>query len=119
MAVLTSCGGSGTGDRAQTTATFVPKEATSAGPPRILDPQPQPGKARDVFRGSCGSCHALAAAGADGFVGPSLDDLMPTASQVELAIRNGGAKNEVMPANLLVPRDARRVARYVARAAGR
>lgn len=61
-----------------------------------------------VFSEQCGSGHEPSAAGAHAFVGPSLDELRPSAAQVEAAIKNGGAKN-----------DARRVARYVARLAGR
>ena len=98
--------------------TFVPKTGEDAGPPRVLDPQPIAGAPRAVFAGSCGGCHALRAAEADGFVGPDLDRMRPSAARVRAAIANGGVKNEVMPSNLLVPRDARRVARYVARAAG-
>lgn len=115
--LIAGCGGDGAGPT-QTTATFVPKEGPSAGPPRVLNPQPQPGPTRAVFKEQCGNCHTLAAAGAHGFVGPSLDDLRPTAAQVRTAIRNGGARNEVMPSNLLAGRDAARVARYVARVAG-
>ena len=113
-----SCGGDGS-PTAQTTATFVPKEGASAGPPRLLDPQPQPGPTKAVFKENCGTCHTLAAAGAHGFVGPSLDELRPSAARVRSAIRTGGARNDVMPSNLLVGRDAARVARYVARSAGR
>jgi mono/diheme cytochrome c family protein len=119
--VLTACGGDdGASGGAQTTATFVPKGTTGAAdPPRVLNPQPYAGSPREVFAEACGSCHALQAARANGFVGPDLDELRPSAAQVRSAIATGGARNEVMPSNLLVPRDARRVARYVARVAGR
>jgi cytochrome c6 len=117
-ALAASCGGDDEpADRRVTT--FVPKTSGSAGPPRVLDPQPQEGSARQVFARACGECHALRAAGADGFVGPDLDALRPGAERVRAAIANGGARNDVMPANLLVERDAARVARYVARVAGR
>ena len=38
----------------------------------------------------CGSCHTLAAAGASGGGGPDLDDLMPSVSDVENQVYNGG-----------------------------
>jgi mono/diheme cytochrome c family protein len=118
-AALAGCGGDDAGG-AQTTATFVPKESSGGDdPPRVLNPQPYDGSPREVFAEACGSCHTLRAAEAHGFVGPDLDELRPSAAQVRSAIRTGGARNDVMPSNLLVTRDARRVARYVARVAGR
>lgn len=117
-AIASGCGGDGDPRAGTTAGTFVPKESASAGPPRVLDPQPVPGSPRAVFGESCGGCHALRAAGADGFVGPDLDRMKPGVARVRAAIASGGAKNEVMPSNLLVERDARRVARYVARVAG-
>ena len=118
--LLAACGGDeNSAGGTPTTATFVPKESSGgADPPRVLNPQPYPGSARAAFSEACGSCHTLRAADAHGFVGPDLDELRPSAAQVRAAIANGGARNEVMPSNLLVPRDARRVARYVARVAG-
>jgi hypothetical protein len=119
---LSACGEDeqATGGGPQTTATFVPKEGSGgADPPRVLNPQPQAGPPRAVFAEACGSCHTLRAARAHGFVGPDLDELRPSAAQVRRAIATGGARNDVMPSNLLVPRDARRVARYVASVAGR
>lgn len=38
----------------------------------------------------CGSCHTLKAAGSHGSVGPNLDDLKPSVSDVEQQLRNGG-----------------------------
>jgi hypothetical protein len=52
-----------------------------------------------------------------GTIGPDLDDLHPKRERVLAAIRNGGLGG-VMPAGLLGPRSARRVAAYVARVAG-
>jgi mono/diheme cytochrome c family protein len=116
---LTACGGDEQQAGTPTTATFVPKEGSGADPPRVLNPQPHPGTPRQAFAEACGSCHTLKAAGTDGFVGPDLDELRPTATRVRRAIATGGARNDVMPSNLLIPRDAQRVARYVARVAGR
>lgn len=99
----------------QGSATFAPQdEPGDAGPPRVENPQPQRGSARSVFAHSCGTCHTLAAAGTDSRIGPDLDSLRPTAARVRAAIENGAGN--IMPANLLVPRDARRVARFVAEA---
>lgn len=41
-------------------------------------------------RAGCGSCHALAVAGALGSVGPSLDQLHPPAEAVAAQVRSGG-----------------------------
>jgi mono/diheme cytochrome c family protein len=102
-------------DGDQGTATFSPQEEQGdAGPPRVENPQAQRGSARSVFTHTCGTCHTLEAAGTDSRIGPDLDRLRPTAAQVRAAIENGAGN--IMPANLLVPRDARRVARFVAEA---
>lgn len=37
----------------------------------------------------CGGCHAMAAAGASGTIGPDLDDLAPDAERVRAAVANG------------------------------
>jgi mono/diheme cytochrome c family protein len=43
-----------------------------------------------VFRSAgCGSCHTLAAAGANGTAGPNLDDLAPDQATVETTVRTG------------------------------
>lgn len=124
-AAAVGCGGGGGGDTQEIgfgpgTSTFSPEpDLGSPGPPRIGRPQPQRGPARKVFADSCGSCHTLAAAGTEGRIGPDLDRLAPAAARVVRAIRNGGSGRGVMPANLLTPPDARRVAAYVARVAGR
>jgi mono/diheme cytochrome c family protein len=72
-----------------------------------------------LFAHSCGTCHTLRAARVRGVVGPDLDDAAPlTAEGVREQIRTGTLDSS-MPANLLVGEDADRVARYVARVAGR
>ncbi len=45
---------------------------------------------KDVFTDNCGSCHTLADAASSGSVGPNLDELQPTAAQVETKVRSGG-----------------------------
>lgn len=71
-----------------------------------------------LFTATCGSCHALAAAGSTATVGPGLDDLKPTEEQVLAAIENGGAGSGRMPAGLLSGADAGRVAEFVSGVAG-
>lgn len=68
-----------------------------------------------LFKERCSSCHTLAAAGADGAVGPNLDDLAPDAARVQAAIKNAPG---VMPENLAEGEEAQRIAEYVAGAAG-
>jgi mono/diheme cytochrome c family protein len=65
----------------------------------------------------CSVCHALAAAGATGTVGPDLDELKPTEERVAKAVREGlGA----MPSyrDKLKDEQIAALARYVARVAG-
>ena len=71
--------------------------------------------ARALFADTCGSCHALKAAGTSTVVGPDLDKLKPTRAEVLTAIRIGPA---IMPPNLLRGERARRVAAYIERTAG-
>ncbi len=88
-------------------------------------------RGRDVFAFRCGFCHTLAAANADGKVGPNLDQLRPPASLVLRTINNGCLPNAsptsaqsclgqgVMPAGIIQGRDASDVAAFVAKVAGR
>jgi len=66
----------------------------------------------------CGLCHALKAAGTEGTIGPSLDELRPDKARVEEAVRKGlGA----MPpfAGKLTPEQIEAVSAFVARTAGK
>ena len=83
------------------------------------DQQPHE-SARALFVHSCATCHTLRAAGAGAGIGPDLDKVRPrlTSHRVRDQIRTG-TLDSAMPANLLLGRDADRVARYVARVAGR
>lgn len=86
--------------------------------------------ARDLFQINCGSCHTLARGGADGVVGPNLDERLAgtgpaegaavagTESRVVNAIQNGFG-NGAMPAGILQGSQADIVANFVARVAGR
>jgi mono/diheme cytochrome c family protein len=69
---------------------------------------------REVFAHSCGTCHTLSRAGVKGIIGPDLDRSVLTAGKVRQMIRTGSL-DTTMPKNLLVGKDAERVARYVAR----
>jgi len=66
----------------------------------------------------CGGCHTLSAAGATGTVGPSLDDLKPTAARVVRQVTEGGRG---MPAfaGRLTKREIEDVAEFVAASAAR
>jgi mono/diheme cytochrome c family protein len=77
----------------------------------------------ELFQINCGACHALAAAGTDGLVGPNLDELLGTgpkskstvkanASRVLSAVEDGiGGR---MPRGILQGEQARQVAQFVA-----
>jgi len=83
-----------------------------------LSEQEQQGRA--IFAARCGSCHTLAGAGADGKVGPNLDQLHPPKALVLDAVENGRQRGSgTMPASIVQGRDAAAVAAFVARVAGR
>jgi mono/diheme cytochrome c family protein len=65
----------------------------------------------------CAGCHTLAAAGANGAVGPNLDDLKPSYDQVLSIVTNGRG---AMPAysGQLSEADIQNVSAYVAQNAG-
>lgn len=69
----------------------------------------------EVFAGTCGNCHTLAAAGTNGSFGPNLDELAPDEAQVLAAIEEGPGG---MPGGLLEGAAANAVAAYVADNAG-
>jgi cytochrome c5 len=75
---------------------------------------------RDLFGTRCNQCHTLAAANTSGRVGPNLDQLKPPKALVLDAVENGRARgNGRMPADVVQGRDARDVAAFVAKVAGR
>lgn len=86
---------------------------------------------RLLFGQHCGVCHTLAAANTNGKVGPNLDQLQPPASLVYNTINNGCVQNPppgspqaclgygTMPAGIIQPQSAQKVAAFVARVAGR
>jgi mono/diheme cytochrome c family protein len=78
---------------------------------------PEPG-ARLFESAGCAGCHTLRAAGANGRVGPDLDQIRPDAARIAAQIRRGGSG---MPsfADRLSAIEIDTIARYVANAAGR
>ena len=66
----------------------------------------------------CKNCHTLKAAGANGTVGPNLDQLQPSAALVTKQVKNGGG---VMPSfkGKLSPQQIKAVADYVSSVAGK
>jgi len=70
-----------------------------------------------VFASNCAQCHALAAAGSSGEVGPNLDAIAPDESTVKARVTNGGGG---MPAfaDVLTQSQIDAVASYVAGSTG-
>ena len=89
-------------------------------------------RGRVLFGAHCGVCHTLAAANANGKVGPNLDTLKPPASLVLRTINNGCLQKPAstsdpqnclgqgtMPAQILQGKEAEEVAQFVGRVAGK
>lgn len=86
---------------------------------------------RELFGENCAVCHTLAAANAQGKVGPNLDTLRPPKQLVLNTIANGCIQNPppnssqaclgfgTMPSGLLQGRDAADVSDFVAKVAGK
>lgn len=80
----------------------------------------QENKGRELFGANCANCHTLAAARADGLVGPNLDVLRPPAELVYDAVVRGRQRGGgTMPAALLEGTQAEDVSAFVAATAGR
>ena len=71
---------------------------------------------KQIFAGTCGSCHTLADAGTSGTMGPNLDELKPDKDTVLTAIKEAPGS---MPPNLVEGAQADTVAEYVSGAAGK
>jgi mono/diheme cytochrome c family protein len=77
-------------------------------------------RGRQIFYGQCGQCHTLKAAAAVGTVGPNLDEMRPPGGLVLDAIKNGRARGQgQMPALLVTGQEARDVAAFITKTAGR
>jgi len=75
---------------------------------------------RALFGEYCASCHTLAAAGADGKVGPNLDQLAAPEGLVADAVERGRQRGAgTMPADILQGEDVDAVSAFVAAVAGR
>jgi mono/diheme cytochrome c family protein len=78
-----------------------------------------------LFATHCSGCHTLKAAGSQGTgnrsvrtQGPSLDQRTETYDDALFAIQNGGFSGAIMPQNIVTGREAKGVARFVAKFAG-
>jgi mono/diheme cytochrome c family protein len=82
-----------------------------------------------LFAERCGGCHTLESAGTRGSAfqvhdrervdGPNFNTRPQTVEATLYAIRNGGFSGAIMPENIVVGDEARKVAEYLAEYAGR
>src|SRR4051795_6551012 len=82
-----------------------------------------------IFVERCGGCHTLSKAGTQGSTfdvsdresvdGPNFDDRKETVDDVVFAIENGGFSGAIMPENIVTGQEAREVARFLAKYAGK
>ncbi|MDQ3722720.1 MAG: hypothetical protein M3376_06565 [Actinomycetota bacterium] len=82
-----------------------------------------------LFVERCGACHTLGAAGTQGSTfdvadrenvdGPNFDDRKETVGDVLFAIQNGGFSGAIMPENIVTGPEAQKVARFLAKYAGK
>lgn len=78
-----------------------------------------------LFADHCSGCHTLGAAGSQGSgnrgertQGPNLDQRTETYDDALFAIQNGGFSGAIMPQNIVVGKEAKAVAKFVAKYAG-
>jgi mono/diheme cytochrome c family protein len=82
-----------------------------------------------LFADNCAGCHTLDVVGTQGSAtkirdrervdGPNFNTRKEEVDQVLYAIRNGGFSGAIMPENIVVGEDARKVAEFLAEFAGR
>jgi mono/diheme cytochrome c family protein len=118
LIALAAFAGCGSSENDRSTLTLGDTDVVQPTAPPPTPTHPKATTTAATFLQTCGSCHTLKAAGANGVVGPNLDEVRPSAEKVRTWIRRGSVDG-IMPAGLLTGRDARRVAAYVARVAGR
>ena len=81
---------------------------------------------KELFAANCGTCHTLEAAGADGVVGPNLDEVLAPGGVATYEGSYGRAINAIacgfgggrMPAGILTGENAKEVAAFVGAYAG-
>lgn len=92
--------------------------------PIVVEPWDEDGK--ELFAVACGPCHTMQAAGADGVVGPNLDDILAPGGNTNYEGAYGRAINAVtcgfgggrMPAGILQGENAKEVSAFVGAYAG-
>ncbi len=116
------------GQDAEDVASYV---ASVAGVPGIKPPTAPGGPGGQVFANNgCGSCHALAAAGSSGQVGPNLDEVLPgqSTAMITQSIVDPSAKiakgyqDGVMPQNFgdtIDPKDLKLLVQFLSDCAGK
>ena len=82
-----------------------------------------------IFNDKCSGCHTLESAGTQGSAvnvrdrertdGPNFNTRPEAVDAILYAIRNGGFSGAIMPENIVVGDDARKVAEYLSKYAGR
>ena len=82
-----------------------------------------------LFVERCGACHTLTAAGTQGSAnkvtdkenvdGPNFDTRIEKVDDIEYAIENGGFSGAIMPENIVTGQEAREVAQFLAKYAGK
>jgi mono/diheme cytochrome c family protein len=82
-----------------------------------------------LFVERCGACHTLAVAGTQGSStkvtdkenvdGPNFNDRKENVEDVIYAIENGGFSGAIMPENIVTGQEARQVAQFLAKYAGK
>lgn len=115
------------GDDARDVAAYV---GSVAGVPGIQPPEAPGGPGGQVFANNgCGACHAMAAAGSTGAVGPNLDDFIAqdSAAMIEKSIVDPSAEiakgyqDGIMPANFgdtIDPADLKLLVDFLEQCAG-
>ncbi len=94
--------------------------AGGTGPLEHASLSEQQARGKMLFKHSCASCHTLAAVNARGVTGPNLDQIGEvTPQRIQSAIKVGGTGQNRMPAGLLQGEEAKAVAAYVSRVAGK